>query len=457
LREVGGVNQLVGYAAPAAICGPPSPEVQDPVGYAKRVSLKLAGDSLELYSSDLFASDKVAPGGGWRPTFGETTATFTLIDGRLKIDEVTREFLVDPDSLERAATVDSTSNRTQTEVLSKTTAEQGEIGAGHSAETSDPTPPFGAMDLAFPVASPPAGWRSVGDADGGRREREFRVALLRAAAKAGVSTDDWTLEVRVLTSAAGVAVVAFVELDRPLRADVRASWGDAGATGVVRRVYEFGSPLRLVIVEAPGEAEAGLAALLKSLSAARLARRARDLNASDKAASEAMAESAASLDAKNSLARLLLGIYSKDRTRAIAHFRAALERGGTDLDDDDTTELIGSLGTALLLSVADRSGAEVAAVLAEARERLEVAIRRSEGHQFGLGMPHLSQKTEAVFRYNLACACARLGETEKSFAQLTKSLEAGVGGDWHRDSDLVSLHGDPRWSELLRRFPVTQK
>jgi len=54
--------------------------------------------------------------------------------------------------------------------------------------------------------------------------------------------------------------------------------------------------------------------------------------------------------------------------------------------------------------------------------------------------------------YNAACLEALHGDTERAFAQLARAVE--MGGDEVRDfapgdSDLESLHDDPRWQDLV--------
>ena len=61
-----------------------------------------------------------------------------------------------------------------------------------------------------------------------------------------------------------------------------------------------------------------------------------------------------------------------------------------------------------------------------------------------------------LFRYNLACALARDGQKERAIAELEKVAAAGflTAKQWRADTDLVSLHGDPRFEALLARLPA---
>ena len=61
-----------------------------------------------------------------------------------------------------------------------------------------------------------------------------------------------------------------------------------------------------------------------------------------------------------------------------------------------------------------------------------------------------------IFRYNLACALARDGQKDRAIAELEKVAAAGflTAKQWRADTDLVSLHGDPRFEALLARLPA---
>lgn len=53
--------------------------------------------------------------------------------------------------------------------------------------------------------------------------------------------------------------------------------------------------------------------------------------------------------------------------------------------------------------------------------------------------------------YNLGCSYALTKKPDEAFDALTKSIDLGYGDyDWMKgDSDLVNLHGDPRFESLL--------
>ena len=62
--------------------------------------------------------------------------------------------------------------------------------------------------------------------------------------------------------------------------------------------------------------------------------------------------------------------------------------------------------------------------------------------------------SEAFIVYNSACTFARLGVTDRAFELLERALAQGWGDrTWiEHDSDLASLHGDPRFDRILQQL-----
>ena len=111
--------------------------------------------------------------------------------------------------------------------------------------------------------------------------------------------------------------------------------------------------------------------------------------------------------------------------------------------EDGTTVLAvgGTVGAAYEPRVWEVS-AEVIALFEEdkvpaARELMLASLDPFEGHW--------------IIHYNLACAEARLGETESAFTHLRESLDKRpqLAENAKDDPDLDSLRGDPRFDELL--------
>jgi hypothetical protein len=71
----------------------------------------------------------------------------------------------------------------------------------------------------------------------------------------------------------------------------------------------------------------------------------------------------------------------------------------------------------------------------------------------------------ALTRYNLACNLALTGHRDESLALLRESVDHGFNpvyaANMEHDSDLNSLHGDPRFTELIayvhQRIAAAQK
>ncbi|MFQ5844657.1 MAG: hypothetical protein ACE5JG_06675 [Planctomycetota bacterium] len=55
-------------------------------------------------------------------------------------------------------------------------------------------------------------------------------------------------------------------------------------------------------------------------------------------------------------------------------------------------------------------------------------------------------------RYNLACSLALTGALDRAFVELRRAIDLGFDDAdlLRRDQDLVALHGDPRFDEILR-------
>ena len=78
---------------------------------------------------------------------------------------------------------------------------------------------------------------------------------------------------------------------------------------------------------------------------------------------------------------------------------------------------------------------------------------RSYERAFELGIPP-GRSTRGVAWYNLACAYARLGETERAIAALEQAFGEGVNErrTYEQDSDLASLRSHPRFRALVNRM-----
>lgn len=73
---------------------------------------------------------------------------------------------------------------------------------------------------------------------------------------------------------------------------------------------------------------------------------------------------------------------------------------------------------------------------------------------------HLSRlkPCSGIVHYNLACSYALLGRKDEALATLKRALELGYSDREHlcNDTDLQSLHDDPRYLALIEQWPATR-
>jgi predicted esterase len=86
-------------------------------------------------------------------------------------------------------------------------------------------------------------------------------------------------------------------------------------------------------------------------------------------------------------------------------------------------------------------------------------LRVREDHRRVLASMQIAAVTGPVGareQYDLACAHARVGQPEQALEALSVAIEAGFRDRWHaeRDVDLHSLHGHPRFQELLGKITL---
>ena len=85
--------------------------------------------------------------------------------------------------------------------------------------------------------------------------------------------------------------------------------------------------------------------------------------------------------------------------------------------------------------------------------RNEEAIKSYE-KAFEAGIPP-GANTRGIAYYNMACAYARLKQTDKAFEMLNKAVDEGMNNrqTFETDTDLASLRADARFQTLLARLP----
>jgi tetratricopeptide (TPR) repeat protein len=87
--------------------------------------------------------------------------------------------------------------------------------------------------------------------------------------------------------------------------------------------------------------------------------------------------------------------------------------------------------------------------------RNEEAIKNYE-RSFEMGIPP-GANTRGVAYYNMACAYARLKQSDKAFEMLGKAIDEGFANreTLEKDEDLAALRSDPRFAALTSRIPKT--
>ena len=93
---------------------------------------------------------------------------------------------------------------------------------------------------------------------------------------------------------------------------------------------------------------------------------------------------------------------------------------------------------------------------AEAWLRLGLCLHNSA--RYSEALPAFEKSLELkyarmVCQYNIGCALAMLGQTDKAFEALNKAVDMGYNASQQMsgDPDLVALHSDPRYTQLINR------
>jgi adenylate cyclase len=131
--------------------------------------------------------------------------------------------------------------------------------------------------------------------------------------------------------------------------------------------------------------------------------------------------------------QILRGMGRIDETRKAAEAALKVLERHLDWNPDDARAYHLGAGTLIALGETDR-----------ARDWLRRAIDMDPD--------------DSVLLYNVACNLATLGDNEKAFEYLSRAIDNGaVSSAWIRnDEDLVYLHGDPRFAQLIARIEATE-
>jgi hypothetical protein len=333
----------------------------------------------------------------------------------------------------------------------------------------DPTPPpakwqgpdFDRDTITMRDEDAPEGWKALSEEESEKAAaaKEFGDAFLAAVSAAGFPGSEAAVGYRGLAKADGaVATVAYVGFYADPAKVVPLVKDAAAKKGWI--VKEVTSPARLIVVLAPEAHREALAAHATRMAGKRLAAAAKDAyqNQNGAEAIQTLAKYALALEPKAADAHFALAFASQPRDpkapssawkKSIEEMRAALAADAAfPLPEDDRLVAMGELGGFLLQSAGDD------AVNREAKDLLQKAwegAHKKGGEKAGIG-----------WRYNLACAHARLKEKDKAFEHLHGVLDVviknpvrGISGWWLEDPDFLVLKDDPRWKATVEKYPDT--
>ncbi len=299
----------------------------------------------------------------------------------------------------------------------------------------------------------PKGWTLLGDDAEPRPavEKEMADAVKAAAEADKYPIEEAAIHARSLKGAENAAItLTYVDLYKDAGKVPAALKEAAAKKGWGYR--EVISPTRMVLVAGNEADRDAWVALVGRISAKRLGAAA--LESMDEEGKRTLAHAALSLEpgtasAHVALAQLAMpheGAAAEEYKTAVDELHAALKDGvAIPLDKDAKPGATGLLGNLLLQT---KGGDDVNK---EARDRLKEAFDATKDS---------NPKRAVEYRYNLACAHARLKDKDAAFEQLTGCLEflkdspaRGLSDWWRKDTDFDSLHDDPRWKALDEKYP----
>lgn len=311
---------------------------------------------------------------------------------------------------------------------------------------------YSSFDLALAAEALPKDWKLLeGDAAG--PEAKALEAAIRAIGKdKGVaSSDAFHVEMRTVAGpGAAKLLYGLYDLAVPSATFADALKAEATKNGWV--VREMGTARHGLVVSAP-EALRAQAVGVQTAWASRIlsVRASGALESAMAARAIGLSRVVLAIDDKYAPAHLIVGLMAKDvalRSEprgsldpAIGHLKAALAKDASiPLGVRDATLARGNLGSAIL----NKGGPSE-----EAREILKEAVKT---------VSEVSRDEGIGYRYDLACAHARLKEIEPAFTLLIAVLEddekepvRGISA-WRKDPDFENLKADARWKKLLEKY-----
>lgn len=302
----------------------------------------------------------------------------------------------------------------------------------------------------------PKGWTLMSDDAESRPavEKDMAAAVKAAAETDKFPADELAVHSRSATGPEKASVtLTYVDLYKEPGKVPAAIKEAAAKKGWAYR--ELTNPTRILLVAGPeGDRDVwltmGVRTAAKRLGAA-------SMQSHDGESMMALAHAALALESGTASAHFALAMAARPQEdgappeawkRCIEEARTALKDGmAIPLSKEMRPLTTGILGEWLLYL---KGGDDVNK---EARERLTDAWQSlKDGEE--------SRLRAVQFRYNLACAIARLKDKDAAFEHLTGCLESlkdhpmrGISEWWRKDPDFDLLHDDPRWKALEEKYP----
>ncbi len=311
---------------------------------------------------------------------------------------------------------------------------------------------YSSFDLTLAAEALPKDWKLLEGDAAGPEAKALEAAIAAIGKDKGVaSSDAFHVEMRTVAGPEGAKLLyALYDLGEPSATFTDALKAEAAKQGWA--VRPMGTPKHGLVVAAP-EAVREKAVGVATAWASRIlsVRASGALESMMAARAIGLSRIALAIDDKNASAHLIIGLMAKEIALraeprgnldpAITHLRAALSKDATNpLGARDATLARGNLGSAIL----NKGGPS-----AEARDALKEAVKT---------VSEVSRDEGIGYRYDLACAHARLKEIEPAFALLTAVLEDhakepvnGISA-WRKDPDFENLKADERWKKLIEKY-----
>jgi hypothetical protein len=329
-----------------------------------------------------------------------------------------------------------------------------------------PVPRFTAKDVALTEAGLPEGWK-LAPTDAPPAEDKALREGIAAVATESKEPDVVPVTIALLTPDGKPVVVALVETLRDPSAFAAAAKATAAKNGWSFR--DLGTPARVVLVAGPEDARAAALAAQVAATVGFLAKRADEELGKWRAGkvrlmnAYVLSQDVLTLDPKHAPSHLIkadsiLRMMAQGNEEALpadalSHLRAVTAKDATSPLMGDQLVQANTLLSQALGMVGEELLSREPPKNEQGRDALKEAVERLPGTK-------VPRDLALRFRYNLACAHGRLKEKDAAFALLTALLEdlakapdPQLAQIWRTDPDFSSLREDPRWTELMTKYP----